>query len=161
MKNLNRKNLGSIVLFLFMAAGIVSCNKDSNDPKPEEPVKENSVQGSWKISAMNIDPAQDGITDILEYIESMTGNHCISETVFKFEGNGKIDGTVPAGCTVDDTEVIEDNATWKVTGNKIQIIEGSETSEYDLEVGKTEMKWTTQEVEDGVTYKLTIVFKKA
>lgn len=161
MKNLNRKNVGSIVLFLFMAAGIVSCNKDSNDPVPD-PVKENSVEGSWKIAAMNINPAQNGVTDILEYIESMTGNHCISESVFKFQGNGKISGTVPAGCTDDDdTEVIEDNATWKVTENKIQIIEGTEISEYDLEVSKTEMKWTTQEVEDGVTYKLTIVFKKA
>ena len=154
------KNLNSIVLILFMAAGILSCNKDSDDPTPD-PVKENSVEGSWKIAAMNISPAQNGVTDILEYIESMTGNHCISETVFKFETNSKISGNVPAGCTDEDTEVIEDNATWKVAGNKIQITEGTETSEYDLEVSKTEMKWTTQEVEDGVTYKLTIVFKKA
>jgi hypothetical protein len=41
------------------------------------------------------------------------------------------------------------------------LTEGSDVTEFDLETGGSEMKWSSMEEEDGVKYKITIVFKKS
>jgi hypothetical protein len=163
MKKVTLKNLSVLLLAFVMVAGVFSCKKDSDDPQPDgKPnVNENKVEGSWKIKAMTIDPAVNGITDMLAFYEALAGNNCLSQTTITFNGNGKVTGAVPAGCVVeDDSPVVGDGATWKVVGNKIQVIEDGETEEFDLEVKGNEMKWSVSETEDGQTFKTTLVFRK-
>jgi hypothetical protein len=157
MKKSPMKNVVSYLLFFCLIAGLLSCDKDSNDPTPETPA---GVEGSWKITAITVDPAQNGISDLLAFLEAGTGNKCISSTVLTFKGNGTIDAAAPAGCTDTTEGVPDDNSTWKVTGNKIQLKDGTDITEFDLAVSKTEMKWSYQETEDNASYKVTFVFKK-
>jgi hypothetical protein len=147
-------------LFLFIFAGILSCSKDSDDPTPETP---SDVVGAWKISAITVSPAYDGISDILAFTNAILGNDCLSQITMDFKGDGDISGSAPSSCAavVTDNDIVEDKSTWKVVGSKIQIKEGSDIEEYDLEVNKTQMKWSYDETENGVKYKYTIVFKKA
>ncbi|QRR03517.1 lipocalin-like domain-containing protein [Dyadobacter sandarakinus] len=161
MKNQNFKSFKSFLFVALLALGIMSCDKDKNDPAPGGG-NDNGVEGKWKIAAITVDPAQDGITDYLAYLEALTGNHCLSSIIFEFKGNGSIDGVVPQGCSdeAEDSDVLDDKATWQVVGNKIQLKEGNDITEYDLQVSKTEMKWSQQETEDGVSYKYTLVFKR-
>ena len=151
------KNLGTYVFTLLLIAGLLSCKKDKDDPTPGGA---NGVEGSWKVTAITFTPAVNGVTDALAFYEAMSGNKCISQTVFIFKGNGTVDANVPAGCTLDDSPVVSDESTWKVNDNKIEFIEGGDVTPFDLEVNKNEMKWSTQETEDGVTYKMTFVFKR-
>lgn len=158
MKMLPLKKLTSLFLSVMLLAAAVSCKKDKDDPTPGG--NGNGVEGSWKISAITVDPAQNGITDYLAFLEAMAENNCISQTTFNFKGNGTLSGTVPAGCTMEDSP-IEEDAGWKVVGNKIQLIDGSDIEDYDLELKGNEMRWSYTETEDGETYKITLVFKKA
>ncbi|WP_439556318.1 lipocalin family protein [Dyadobacter sp.] len=163
MKKMSLKNLSAFLLSLVLVAGVFSCKDDSENPKPNEPepVNQNKVEGSWKIKAMTIEPAVNGITDMLAFYEALAGNNCLSQTTITFNGNGKVTGKVPAGCVEDDdSPVVGSGATWKVVGNKIQVIEDGETDEFDLEVKGNEMKWSVSETEDGQTFKTTLVFKK-
>ena len=161
MKKITLKNFVRFALLLFISVGVVSCSKDSKDDDPT-PVETAGVEGSWNITAITAAPALNGITDLLAFLNALTGNDCLSRITFIFKADGTIDGTVPAGCTdvADENDVLDDKSTWKVVGNKIQLTDGTDVSEYDLEVNKTEMKWSYDEVESGVTYKYTLVFKR-
>ncbi|TLV00871.1 lipocalin-like domain-containing protein [Dyadobacter luticola] len=156
MKKSPLKSLTNYLLMFALVAGIFACSKDSDDPTPQP----DSVEGKWKISAITVDPAQNGITDFLAFLEAATGNKCLSSIVFDFKSNGTIDGTVPAGCTDEGDDIVDDKSTWKVIGNKIQLTDGTDVSEYDLTVTKTEMRWSQMQTDNGVSYKLTLVFKK-
>lgn len=160
MRHLTSSSVLRYALLLFIFAGILSCSKDSDDPTPETP---SDVVGAWKISAITVSPAYDGISDILAFTNAILGNNCLSQITMDFKGDGNISGSAPATCAaaVEDNEFVEDKSTWKVVGAKIQIKEGSDIAEYDLEVNKTQMKWSYDETEDGVKYKYTIVFNKA
>ncbi|MCE7043851.1 lipocalin family protein [Dyadobacter sp. CY312] len=160
MRHLTSSSVLRYALLLFIFAGILSCSKDSDDPTPETP---SDVVGSWKIAAMTVSPAYEGVSDMLPILNAVLGNDCLSQIKMDFKGDGSISGSAPAACTtvVTDNDIVEDKSTWKVVGTKIQIKEGSDIAEYDLEVNKTQMKWSYDETEDGVKYKYTIVFNKA
>ena len=157
MKKSPMKNVANYLLLFCLIAGLLSCNKDSDDPTPETPA---GVEGSWKITSIPIDPAQNGISDLLAFLEAGTGDKCLSSTVITFKGNGTIDAVAPAGCNDTTEGVPDDNSTWKVVGDKIQLKDGTDITEFDLTVNKTEMRWSYQETEDNVKYKVTFVFKK-
>lgn len=148
-------------MLFVLAAAMFACNKDSDDPKPETPAG-NSVEGTWKIQAMTVDPAQNGVTDVLAFYEALTGKKCLSETEITFKSNGTVGAHVPIGCddVIDELDIVDDASKWAVKEKKIVLTEGSDVTEFDLETGKTEMKWSTMEEEDGVKYKMTIIFKK-
>jgi hypothetical protein len=160
MNSLQLNSVLRFALLLFTFVGIISCSKDSDEPVPETP---SDVVGSWKISAITISPAYDGITDLLPILNALLKNDCLSQITFDFKEDGNIAGTASPACAavVTENDFVEDKSTWKVVGSKIQIKEGSEIEEYDLEVNKTQMKWSYDETEDGVKYKYTVVFKKA
>lgn len=161
MKTVSLKNLANYLMLFVFAAGMLACSKDSDDPTPETP-SGNAVEGSWKINAMTVDPAQNGVSDVLAFYEVLTGKKCLSETVITFKGNGTVDAKVPSGCEdiIDEVDVVDSTSKWTIKDKKIILTEGSDVTEFDLEAGKTEMKWSTMEEEDGVKYKMTIVFKK-
>ena len=70
---------------------------------------------------------------------------------------------VPVGCDdiLDQADIVDDASKWTVKDKKIVLTEGSDVTEFDLETGGGEMKWSSNEEEDGVKYKITIVFKKS
>lgn len=158
MKKLLSKHLTRSVFFLFLALGAVSCSNDDDDPTPSSPT---GVEGSWNITALTVAPAYDGISDILAAFIALAGNDCIKRITFIFKGDGTIDGTVPADCTSDDDDIVPGSGKWKVVGDKIQLTDDDgSVEEYDLSVNATEMKWSYDEVEAGVSYKYTITFKR-
>ena len=157
------KSLQSIktILFAFAFMAVALSCKDDKDKDPKPGGGRNAVEGSWKISAITVDPAQNGITDFLAFLEGATGNTCISRTVFAFKGDGTIAGNVPAGCTLDDENPGSiTNGTWKVNGSKIELTDGEDVESYDLATSNSEMRWTQNVTEDEVKYKMTIVFKR-
>lgn len=162
MKTPSMKNLANYLMLFVFAAAMLACGKDSDDPTPETP-SGNAVEGTWKIKAMNVDPAQNGITDVLAYFEALTGKKCLSETELTFKSNGTVGAKVPIGCDdiLDQADVVDDASKWAVKDKKIVLTEGSDVTEFDLETGANEMKWSSTEEEDGVKYKITIVFKKS
>ena len=161
MKNLRSLSAIRWALLLFISVAVISCSKDSSDDDPK-PDAATGVEGSWNISAITISPSLNGVTDLLAFLNKSLGNDCLSRITFIFKAGGAIDGTVPTGCQdlADDNDIVDDKSTWKVVGNKIQLTDGTEVTEYDLAVSKTEMKWSVDEVEDGTTYKTTIIFTR-
>ncbi|GGM78128.1 hypothetical protein GCM10010967_07290 [Dyadobacter beijingensis] len=162
MKTPSMKKLANCLMLFVFAAAMLACSKDSDDPKPETP-SGNAVEGTWKIKAMNVDPAQNGVTDVLAFYEALTGKKCLSETEITFKSNGTVGAKVPIGCddVIDDVDIVDDASKWTVKDKKIILTEGTDVTEFDLETSATEMKWSTTEEEDGVKYKMTIVFKKS
>lgn len=155
------KNLANYLMLFVCAATMLACSKDSDDPAPQTP-SGNAVEGTWKIKAMTVDPAQNGISDVLAFYEALTDKKCLSETELTFKSNGTIGAKVPIGCddVLDEADIVDDASKWAVKDKKIVLTEGTDVTEFDLETGATEMKWSTTEEEDGVKYKMTIVFKK-
>ena len=145
------------VLFILLAAAVFSCKKDSDkDPAPGS----KGVEGSWKMTAMLISPAYEGITDMLKFYSDYLGNDCLYRVTIIMKPDGTVGGTVPSDCSDEGTDIFGEPSKWKVVGNKIQLIDGSTVDEYDLEVNGSEMKWSYEEIIDGDTHKATIVLKK-
>lgn len=116
------------------------------------------------MSALKVNPAQDGISDYLQFVNSFLGNDCLTRITFTFKSNGTLTGSAPKECqdaedAAEDFGVSEDSK-WKVEGNKIILTSGTDVSEYDLEVNNTTMGWSYNEVEDGQNYRWTIEFKR-
>lgn len=119
------------------------------------------------MSAFNVTPAVDGITNYLDFIVTFSGSDCIKKITFTFKGDGTMAGSAPKECqsSIDDTSDdigVSEKSTWKVDGKKLILTSGSDRTEYDLKVDKSTMEWSTSEVDadDGKTHTSTLVFKR-
>ena len=150
-----------LTVMAFVLTSLLACKKDG-DPSPEG---KNGVAGDWKISAMTVTPALNGITDYLSVLNAFLGNDCLTKITITFKSDGTMGGITPKECqSTDPTDDIGlgETSTWKVQGKKIVITSGSDIDEHDLEVDKTTMKWTTSKVDpdDGKTHATTLTFKR-
>jgi hypothetical protein len=160
MKNFNylrSATRASSLVFLFVLVGLVACNKDS-DPAPT------GVEGDWEITAININPAFLGITDLLP---GYTGDNCPSQTTFSFKSNGDLDITTPSTCTatiaqLTDAVGIDNSTTWEVEGDEMTLTTGNTFLKGDLAVNATTMSLAQSGVvlPDGKSYTVTLVFKR-
>lgn len=161
MKNIVENYLNYFLLVVIMA-GATACKDDNDTPSP---INSNKLSGSWKLSAMNVSPAIDGITDLLAFLIATTGNDCIKRITFEFKSNGLIGGTAPQDC-IDETpgDILTENSKWELQGNKLKITDtDGEVMLYDVEInGNTlNLKFEEADEEDPtIKHNYTLVFKK-
>lgn len=161
MKNIVKNYLNFFLLILLMSA-TVACKDDEKEPSP---INENKLAGTWKLSAMNVSPAIDGITDILAFLVATTGNDCIKRITFEFKKNGLIGGTVPQDCIDENNgDILTDNSKWEIQGNKLKVTDtDGEVTLFDMDVsGNTlNLKFEEADEEDpSKKFTYTMVFKK-
>ncbi|RIV19812.1 hypothetical protein DYU11_23075 [Fibrisoma montanum] len=170
MKLMNPARLLTWALVMAMPLWFASCKNDNGGP---DPVKPNSVEGSWKISGMKLSDGRN-TEDYLELIKDFPGGAelvaCLTDIKITFNGNGKISGTTSPKCQsedADDFNPAANNARWSVNGSKITVTDDDGPETYDLSVDGNTMKWSSPIEEDldgdGTIEKLTmtIEFRKA
>lgn len=150
-----------LAVVAFAMTSLVACKKDG-DPSPDG---KNGVAGDWKISGLTVSPPQNGVSDYLSVLNALLGNDCITKITFTFKGDGTMGGNVPKECQSTDPSDnlgLDQTSTWKIQGKKIIITDGSDATEYDLDVNKSTMTWATSEIDpdDGKTYTTTFTFKR-
>lgn len=151
-----------LAVMVFIMTTLVACKKD-DDPSPDG---KNGVAGDWKISAMTISPPQNGVSDYLSVFNAFIGNDCITKITFTFKKDGTMGGSVPKECQSSDPSDnlgIDQTSTWKIQGKKIIVTDDGDATEYDLDVNKSTMTWSSTEVDpdDGKTYTIALIFKRA
>jgi len=161
MKNFVKNHINYLLLVALMTTGI-ACKDDNNDPLP---VNENKLAGNWKLSAMNVNPAMNGITDILAFLVATTGNDCIKRISFEFKKNGLITGSTPQDCIDEENgDIITENSKWELQGNKLKITDTEgEVTLYDLDISGNTMNLKFEEADEenpAQKYMYTMVFKK-
>ncbi|RYF58530.1 MAG: hypothetical protein EOO39_34150 [Cytophagaceae bacterium] len=158
MKTMNIARIMAWALVVAMPLWFGSCKKGSDDAVTPTTA---SVQGSWKISGYTINPGVDFLgsgqksTDLLAALRSLPnglGNdavECLTTSTITFNANGKVTGTNGSKCASSaEYNPIEDNASWKLDGNKLTITSGSDVTVYDATISGNTLKLSGQEMED-------------
>jgi hypothetical protein len=130
LKALSKTTLLSFVLLTFV---FTSCKKDEKDP---DPVDNNPIVGKWQFESVK--PEAAGVTiPALELIPTLAP--CIANLVLTFEASNKV---LASGCesavtilTAGGYITLGADTKWKVTGNKLQITNG--TTVQDLSIVQT------------------------
>lgn len=157
---LNVRSLSSLMV-LFALLSMVACKKDSDDPAPQT-----GVEGTWQLTALNFNPAFNGITDYVAALTA-TGNTCANQINFTFNNNGSITINSPATC--NDTKDlftqslgINNSTTWKVEGDKLVLTTGTDVTQINLSVNQSTMTLTdTGAIPPATTvYTVTFSFKR-
>ena len=173
---MNRMNIGRLLawaLVVAMPLWFGSCKKEDggiiNPPAP------NSIEGSWKISGINLNDGKE-ISDLLAFLKEQGQEGadvvaCLTDTKLVFSSNGKIMGTPSPYCQSADADAynpVSDSATWSVSGNKVTLTDSDgSTDTYDLTVSGNTMTWVIRQQEDvdgdGMTENITstLEFKRA
>lgn len=166
MKTTSRQSpvptLTSFFMVLFFLVGLMACKKDS-DPVPAS----TGVEGNWQITAITVSPAQNGISDLVPFINAFAGNDCFLRLTLTFKDNGAIDTSAPSDCVGAETTAqaavgISDATTWKIKDNKLVLTTGQDVSEYTLEVNASTMNlvFSEKDPDDGINYTYTLKFKR-
>lgn len=161
MKTMSIARIIAWALVIAMPLWFGSCKKGTDDAVTPTT---SSVQGSWKISGYTINPGVDFLgtgqknTDLLVYLRSLPQGFekigsdaadCLTTTIITFNASGKVTGTPGSKCS-SSTEYnpIEENASWKLDGNKLTLTSGSDVTVYDVTNTGNTLKLSGQEMED-------------
>lgn len=129
------------ILALAMVFSISACNKDDDENNDAKTNADYLTSGTWRITAMNIDPPLDmgGGIIIDDFFNFM--DNCTKDDLVTFNTNGTItDDEGPTKCDPDDPQTTNDG-TWTLTENtKLTIMYPDED---DVEINITEINDTT------------------
>ncbi len=134
-------------LIVAMPFWFGSCNKGGNDPV----MPASSIEGTWAITGMKIDPAFDlpgngtKTNDLLAVLVAYGGPDvatCFTTSKITFQSGGKLSGVTGSKCTAaNSTELPDTNGTWKLDGTKLTLTDSSGSSEvYDTERSGNSLK---------------------
>lgn len=148
---------------LMLSLVLFQCGKKDDDLTPSNA----RVEGTWKMTGLNVSPAQNGVTDYFQVIAAVAGP-CFVDAKYTFNANGTTSVNIPQGCAVDEDDItdqtgVSDQTKWSVSGNKIIFTDANGSDEYNLKLSGNTMEWSQSEKDptDGKTYTYTIVFAKA
>jgi hypothetical protein len=142
------------LLLLSLPAWLGACGNKGDSVSPS------SVQGSWRISSYTIDPAFDltgtgkKTNDAFELYKAVAGQQavdCIKTVTITFKSDGTMGGSASTAAACRDFVgdfTPTSAATWKVTGNKLQITDSGTTQEYDIALSGSELKMSQKETDD-------------
>jgi hypothetical protein len=146
------------LVVLFVLLTMIACKKDSDDPSPSD-----GVEGSWQITAINVVPAYNGISNYL----TLTGDTCPSQITFDFKSNNSLEITAPAACTATRDQLntligVDNTTTWKVDNNTLILTTGTYVQPVDLTVNATTMSLAQSGLDlgDNIDHIITFVFKR-
>lgn len=150
--------LVSLPLFLANCGG-----KGDGDATP------NSIEGSWKITAMKLDPGIDAgppvgkVTDLLAFFTLYTQSTCLSDITFTFKNDGTMVSDNPASCKASAT-AIEDQtgidvsgvSKWSLTGDQLTVTNPDGTKQVTTaKISGNTMSWSYKDTVDDLNGKPT------
>jgi hypothetical protein len=131
LKVLSKTSLLSFILIVVL----MSCKKDEPEPTP---VDTNPIVGKWQFESVKPEVAGVSIP-ALELISAAIP--CIGNLVLTFESNNK---ATASGCDqavmfLSGYLTVGADTKWKVTGNKLQITNGSTVQELTIVQAATQL----------------------
>jgi hypothetical protein len=80
-----------LALICSLPVWLDSCKKSEDEPTSS------SIQGNWKITAVQVNPAVQGITDLASFLKG-TGESCLTDVTLSFKSDSNISYDNPASC---------------------------------------------------------------
>lgn len=82
-----------LTLVFSLPLWLDSCKKDDSTPTPTS----TSIQGNWKITALNLTPAFQGVTDLASGLKTL-GETCLVDVTLSFKADGSVAYDNPTSC---------------------------------------------------------------
>lgn len=79
-------NMQYWLCFALLVASTWACKKSNPDPQP---LTATDIIGEWKISSIQISPAQNNTTDALALAKTLGNDACINQKVISFDPTGR------------------------------------------------------------------------
>ncbi len=162
MKRMKYLFVGVLSIGLVFSA----CNKE-DDEEANTPSKESMLTGTWKVTALTVDPAIDFFgTPISDWYNSAFYPDCVKDNLFQFDSDKSYEFNEGSSKCDDADPFIIETGTWEFNSDKTLILTtptGGQTEEQEYEkltskelvITYTEFDSTTM-----VNYKFTQVMTK-
>ncbi len=126
--HVSRPLVWAFVLAIPLLVG--NCKKSDDPAVPATP----SVEGSYKISTLRVDPKVQGLFDDLVAASKLlyNGTTCLTDITITFKAGGDATTDNPAACQsipfpVSNFTGIDASSKWALTGDKLTITKGDGT----------------------------------
>lgn len=133
------------------------------------PVPAPDITGSWRMTAHQIAPAKDGITDLYGHFKELYGG-CQKDMGVVLNADKTVRITPAGGCQNPLGNLImktaarfmpSGNVTWDVNADKVSLQDKKgQRREYTLQQSGSDMQWLFDETDGPTTVHHTIVFKR-
>ncbi|GAB3779748.1 hypothetical protein GCM10028818_30810 [Spirosoma horti] len=147
MKDLRLSRLFAWALLIAIPVWFGSCSKDDNPIITDTP----TVEGSYKISTLTIDPKALGLyTDLIAGSKLFFNNTtCLNDLTITFKTGGEATTDNPAACQTIPVPVstftgIDATSKWSLSGNQLTVTksDGTKTAYTVLSTGSTmKLQW--------------------
>jgi hypothetical protein len=145
-----------LALICSLPVWLDSCKKSEDEPTSS------SIQGNWKITAVQVNPAVQGITDLASFLKG-TGESCLTDVTLSFKSDSNISYDNPASCATATTsksilQSLFANTKYTETASEVTL---TDTSGASLVATKTvsgntiSLKWTENTDLTGAAVKTT------
>lgn len=143
-------------LVVVMPLWFGSCKKDSNESVTPTAA---SVEGSYKLSALKVNPKIQDFEDLLPVYSLLIGSTCLSDITVSFKSGGVVSTDSPASCQLNSDDIteatgIDNNSKWVLNGTKLTITDSDKTATtYDVSFTGSNMQLAWQEDDIDATGK--------
>lgn len=148
----------SIILMAAVLLTLFGCRKDKEDTIDRETLL---TQGSWKITALTVDPAIDWFGTMVTNVYSQMPS-CVKDNLTVFNKNGTTNyDEGPSKC--DPNEPQTTSGTWAFNTDKsiLSLTTEGETESWNLStLNDQKIEAEYQITEDGITYTFSITLNK-
>ena len=135
------------VFFFVVFASLWGCKKGGGDVTPA--FDSALVAGSWKLSALTIDPSETGVwgtnvTDLLSAYRTQIGDECIDSFRMNTTAAGKISRTTTAQCDSRTLDLFgfAEQGSWTAAGSTLNVLSPYESATYyNVTVDQSRMVW--------------------
>lgn len=146
------------LLGMFALLFATSCKKDD----PVTPDKVGLLTGgSWKLSAMTVDPAIDWFgTPVTNVFPQLPG--CLKDDLTIFKTNGTVNyDEGPSKCDPNDPQTTSGTWTFNPEQTVLSITTDGETTSWDIKnLTSTTVTADFELIEEGITYTFSIAYNK-
>jgi len=168
MKDLRLSRLFAWTLLIALPFWFGSCSKDDNPTVVDTP----TVEGSYKISTLTINPTVLGISDLLAGSKLFFNNTtCLNDLTITFKTGGDATTDSPTSCNAIPVPVstftgIDATSKWSLSGNQLTVTksDGTKTAYTVLNTGATmKLQWQgtlNYPVPSPTVYTFTMDLKK-
>ncbi|MBD2700823.1 lipocalin family protein [Spirosoma sp. BT702] len=137
MKNSNFSRLFAYVLLVTIPVWFNACKKEETTPTP---TPSNSVEGSYKVTSLKVDPKAAGLYDDLLAASKLLFNNttCLTDITITFKSNGDATTDNPTSCqnlpvAVSMFTGVDASSKWAFANNKLTITKSDNTkTEYTV-----------------------------
>lgn len=141
---------------LFLATAAIAAIAFSGCKKDSESNTDKLTDKNWKMTALTVDPAIGGITDVYAQIPS-----CSQDDLTKFLDNNSVNFDEGATkCNSSDPQTTNGTWSWNSDETVLSITESGSTESYTIiSLGSSEMKAKWTDNSSGIVETYTVTFK--